>query len=62
MKCNVGNADKIVRIVVGLGIVAAGVWFKSWWGAIGLVPLLTAFMGCCPLYIPFGISSCKKPE
>ena len=59
MKRNVGNADRIVRIVVGLGIIGAGVAYQSWLGAIGLVPLATAAIGWCPAYLPFGISTCK---
>lgn len=60
MNCNVGKADKIARIIVGACIIAAGVYFQSWWGAIGIIPLATAAMGWCPLYIPLGINSCKK--
>ena len=59
MKCNVGKIDKIVRIVLGLAIIAVGVYFKSWWGAVGLIPIVTAGCGNCPLYTPFGISTCK---
>lgn len=59
MKTNVGNADRIVRIVLGLIIIGAGVYFKSWWGAIGVVPLGTAAIGWCPAYLPFGLSTCK---
>ena len=58
MKTNVGKIDKSVRIVIGLGIIAAGIYYESWWGAIGFVPLLTSFIGWCPLYAPFGISTC----
>ncbi len=60
MKCNVGKADRIIRIVLGASMIAAGVYFQSWWGAIGAVPILTASIGWCPIYLPFGISSCKK--
>ena len=60
MKCNVGKADKIARIIIGLCIIAARVYFNSWFGVIGVVPIVTAILGWCPLYIPFGISSCKK--
>jgi hypothetical protein len=60
MKCNVGKADRIVRITVGLCIVGAGVYFQSWLGAIGVIPLVTAALGWCPLYVPLGISSCKQ--
>ena len=59
MKKNVGKADKVVRVILGLGIGAAGIYFKSWWGLVGLIPLLTAFMGSCLLYMPFGISTCR---
>jgi len=60
MKCNVGKVDRIARIIIGLCIIAAGIYFQSWFGVIGLVPLATALLGWCPLYVPFGISSCKK--
>ncbi len=60
MKCNVGKADRIVRVVIGIAIIGTGAYFKSWWGAIGVVPILTAIIGWCPVYVPFGISSCKK--
>lgn len=59
MKCNVGKTDKVIRIVIGLAIVAAGIYFKSWWGLIGIVPVITALIGWCPLYLPFGITTCK---
>ena len=59
MKHNVGGADKIFRIVLGLVIILVGFYFKSWWGAIGLVLLLTGVIGWCPLYLPCKFSSCK---
>ncbi len=58
MKRNVGNVDRIVRIVAGLAVVAAGVYFQSWLGALGLVLIGTALVGFCPLYTLFGISTC----
>jgi len=60
MKSNVGGADRIIRVILGVNIIAIGIYFKSWWGAIGIVPILTAAIGWCPAYIPFGISSCQK--
>lgn len=59
MKQNVGKADRLERLVLGLGIIAAGFIYGSWWGAIGVVPLLTSASGWCPAYLPFGLSSCK---
>ncbi|MDH5396381.1 MAG: DUF2892 domain-containing protein [Gammaproteobacteria bacterium] len=59
MKCNMGTVDRILRGIVGIAAIGAGVYFQSWWGAVGLIPLGTAVLGWCPLYLPFGISSCK---
>ena len=63
MKLNMGSIDRSARVVVGLAIIAAGLYFKSWLGLIGLVPLGTALLGWCPMYVPFGISTCRtRPE
>jgi predicted RND superfamily exporter protein len=59
MKTNVGKTDKLVRIVLGIVIIALGLIYESWWGLIGLIPLITGIAGRCGLYIPFGISTCK---
>ena len=59
MKRNMGSADRIVRIIVGLGIIGAGIYYQSWLGAIGAVPVATALVGWCPAYLPFGISTCR---
>lgn len=59
MKSNVGGIDRVLRIVVGLALIAltlTGV--IGVWGWIGLVPLATAAMGFCPLYTVLGFSSC----
>jgi len=61
MKANVGNADRIVRIIVGLALLSLVFVLQGsvrWVGLIGLVPLLTAFARFCPLYRLFGLSSC----
>ncbi len=58
MKRNIGKSDKVVRLVVGAAVIAAGVVFQSWWGAIGAVPILTALMGWCPPYSLLGINIC----
>ncbi len=60
MNKNVGSADRTLRIILGIVILALGFYFKSWWGVIGLVPLLTAFIGWCPAYAPLKISTAKK--
>lgn len=62
MKKNVGAVDRIIRIVLGLVIVAFGIYNQSWWGLIGIVPLLTAFISWCPAYNLLGISTDKRIE
>lgn len=59
MQCNVGNTDRMLRIIAGVVIVAIGVVTGSWWGAIGLVPIATGLMRWCPAYTPFGINTGK---
>ena len=60
MKANVGKADKAIRIVLGLAIGVIGMVYQSRWGLVGLVPILTALINWCPLYVPFGIKTVKK--
>jgi len=65
MKSNVGSIDRVVRLIAGFAILGAGYYFKSWWGLIGIVPLLTATFRFCPAYLPylpFGLSTCARPE
>ncbi len=59
MKCNVGGIDRRLRIIAGVVIIAAGVYFQNWLGAIGLIPLATGIIGWCPAYLPFGLSSAQ---
>lgn len=62
MKKNVGSADKIFRIILGLALIVIGFVYSTWWGALGIIPLATAFMGSCPLYLMVGISTCKTEK
>jgi hypothetical protein len=60
MQLNVGKPERVIRVIVGLGIIGAGVYYQSWWGAIGLVPVFTGILGWCPPYQLLGISTNKK--
>lgn len=62
MEKNMGSVDRTVRIVAGLAIVAAGGYYASWWGLIGLVLIVTGIVRICPAYMPFKISTCGKEE
>jgi hypothetical protein len=63
MKSNVGGIDKILRIVVGAGLIGATVaGVLPVWGYIGIVPLATGLMGWCPLYPLLGLSTCPTKK
>lgn len=62
MKCNMGRNDRVIRTIIGLAIIGFGIGYGSWWGLIGLIPLITAITARCPLYVPFGISTLKKKK
>lgn len=63
MQANVGSIDRVVRIVVGLGLIGATLAGAIGpWGWIGIVPILTGSFARCPAYVPFGMSTCKKSK
>lgn len=63
MKINVGGIDRILRIVVGLALIAlAATGTVGIWGWIGVVPLLTGVFQFCPAYTLLGISSCPTAK
>jgi len=59
MKKNVGGFDQVVRLVLGLVIIALGIVFQSWLGLLGIILLVSGSISRCPLYLPFGLSTCK---
>lgn len=59
MKTNVGGIDKILRIVIGIALIAmAALGVVGAWGWIGVVPLLTGLFGTCPAYTLLGMNTC----
>ena len=60
MQINIGNNERVLRIIVGVIIIGRGVYFQSLWGIIGLVPLLTGIFRFCPLYTMLGMNTCKR--
>jgi len=68
MKKNMGSTDKIIRILIALvigvlyytGTISGTVALVL--GAFAIIFLLTSFISFCPLYVPFGFSTCKKKE
>lgn len=61
MTRNMGTADRTVRAIVGVVLLAlVFVGPQTAWGWIGIIPLATALMGNCPAYSLIGIKTCKK--
>lgn len=61
MKANVGNFDRLMRVVVGLILISLVFVLEGsirWVGLIGIIPLGTAALKFCPLYQVIGFSSC----
>ncbi len=68
MKKNMGSADRIVRVLVAV-VIAALYYTGTISGTLGLVLLilagvfvLTSLVSFCPLYAPFGISTCPMKK
>ncbi len=62
MQANVGNADRVIRIVIGVALLLFAFLSDSpyrWWGLIGVVLVATGFLRWCPLYVPLGVKTCK---
>ena len=63
MKVNVGGADRILRIVVGLALILLALSGQiGVWGWIGVVPLATGLFRMCPLYAVFGMNTCPLSQ
>ena len=66
MTTNMGTIDRVIRVVIGLGLL----WYAlmapatgyNWIGWIGVVPLVTALVGVCPLYSILGVSTCPAKQ
>jgi hypothetical protein len=61
-KSNVGSVDRVIRIVIGLGILSLFFLYPDasgrYYSLLGAIPLLTGAIGTCPLYSLIGLSTC----
>ena len=60
---NVGTLDRIIRIIAGVALLTYTFGYPAqtgwnWVGFIGVVPILTAVFGTCPLYSLIGVNTC----
>ncbi|WP_296711461.1 DUF2892 domain-containing protein [Rhodoblastus sp.] len=61
MTPNVGSLDRMLRIAVGLVLIACVfVGPRTPWGWVGLIPLLTGLLRFCPAYTLLGFNSCDR--
>ncbi len=59
MKTNEGAIDRVLRVLVGAGVLSlAFVGPQTPWGYLGLVPLITGLVGYCPVYAMLGFNTC----
>ena len=63
MKRNVGNLDRILRVVLGILLIGnVFVGLHSPWGWIGVVLIVTALIGSCPVYTAIGVNTASLAE
>ncbi len=62
MKKNMGSIDRVIRFIIGIIIAVVGYVNHSWWGLIAIIPIGTALINFCPLYLPFNLSTAKKED
>ena len=61
MTTNVGGIDRVLRIVVGIAVLALFFVLEGnarYWALVGFVPLVTGLFRTCPLYSVIGVSTC----
>ena len=60
MQYNVGTLDKVIRILIGLLLLSL-IYFLDgnarYWGLVGIMPIITAMLGWCPVYLPFNLNT-----
>ncbi len=59
MTYNIGTVDKLIRIIIGIGMILTGIILKNVNGLIGIIPLVTGICGYSPTYSALRISTRK---
>lgn len=60
MPKNEGKIDRILRVILGVALLSlVFVGPQTMWGLVGIIFLATGLIGTCPLYMIFGINTCK---
>ena len=57
---NMGTLDRVLRLVIGLGLISlVFIGPKTPWGWIGAVLLMTSVISWCPIYRVLGLRTCR---
>ena len=59
MKNNVGETDKLIRILMSMVILGFGIYLPSFWGLLSIMPLMTGISSLCPVYTLLRINTCR---
>ncbi|MBB1272646.1 MULTISPECIES: DUF2892 domain-containing protein [Psychromonas] len=62
MNKNIGNTDRTIRMVLGLALIIWGIISVNYWGAIGIVLIVTALVKTCPAYTILGVKTDKDEQ
>jgi len=63
MKPNIGRVERVVRVVVGIGVLSlAFLGPRTPWAYLGVLPLLSGLIGWCPPYALLGISTVRPSK
>lgn len=57
MKINVGGIDRLLRIIIGLALIAWAIFGGPVWSWIGVIPLMTGLFKFCPIYSLLGMKT-----
>jgi hypothetical protein len=58
MTHNIGTADRIIRIILGVFLLSLTLWGpQTLWGLIGIIPIATGFLRSCPLYTALHVTT-----
>lgn len=63
MQANVGSIDRVIRILIGVALIAATLFgLIGTWGWVGVVAIATGVFRFCPAYLPFGLRTCSTKK
>ena len=66
MMCNIRRSDRVFRAIFGVLLMVSAVMVggtaRTVMGVVGLVPIVTAMAGNCPVYSLFGINTCEMQK